>query len=160
MDKNKTETEKKIMLSNEVYFREVRALLDEGKSVTVPVKGTSMLPFIVPGRDRVVLKKTDTVMAGDIVLALIDGRNYVLHRVYGIDGEAVVLMGDGNLYARERCTVKDIFGTVVIIERKGRKIDVSSRSHCITATLWKKLLPARKYLLALFRMWNRFLRIF
>lgn len=160
MDKNKAETGKKIMLSNEVYFREVRTLLDEGKTVTVPVKGTSMLPFIVPGRDRAVLKKTDTVAVGDIVLALIEDRNYVLHRVYGIDGEAVVLMGDGNLYARERCAVMDILGTVLFIERKGRKIDVSSRSNRIIASLWKRLLPVRKYLLVLFRLWNRFLRIF
>lgn len=39
----------KLIVSNDTLFEEVIALLREGKKVTVPAKGESMLPFIVGG---------------------------------------------------------------------------------------------------------------
>ena len=35
----------KLIVSNDTFFEEVIALLREGKKVTVPAKGESMLPF-------------------------------------------------------------------------------------------------------------------
>lgn len=46
----------KLIVSNDTFFEEVIALLREGKKVTVPAKGESMLPFIVGGVDSVVLE--------------------------------------------------------------------------------------------------------
>lgn len=37
----------KLIVSNGTFFEEVIVLLREGKKVTVPAKGESMLPFIV-----------------------------------------------------------------------------------------------------------------
>ena len=61
-------------LANEILFPEVAALLEEGHTVTLKAKGTSMMPFIVGGRDSVVLQKADRVAVGDIVLARLDDR--------------------------------------------------------------------------------------
>lgn len=49
----------KLIVSNGTFFEEVIALLREGKKVTVPAKGESMLPFIVGGVDSVVLEGVD-----------------------------------------------------------------------------------------------------
>lgn len=49
----------KLIVSNDTFFEEVIALLREGKKVTVPAKGESMLPFIVGGVDSVVLEGVD-----------------------------------------------------------------------------------------------------
>lgn len=46
----------KLIVSNDTFFEEVIVLLREGKKVTVPAKGESMLPFIVGGVDSVVLE--------------------------------------------------------------------------------------------------------
>lgn len=161
-DMNQTGTdarERRVLLPNSVYFQEVREMLDRGMSVTVPVKGSSMLPFIRGGRDRVVLKKTATLVVGDIVLALVDGRNYVLHRVYGIWGDRIMLMGDGNLSACEYCSPADICGKVTVIVRNGRNVDVLSRKESFWAVVWRHLLPLRRYLLAAFRYRDRIFRV-
>lgn len=146
---------RKVLLSNSIFFREVTEMLDSGMSVTIPVKGNSMFPFITGGRDRVVLKRKDVLKAGDIVLALIDGRHYVLHRIYDINGNNIRLMGDGNIDVFEKCKSENVCGTVVLIERNGRKVRVSSFYESIKVHTWKILLPLRKYLLAVFRYKNR-----
>ena len=71
-------------VNNDEFFGEVIALLREGKNVTIPVKGESMLPFIVGGVDSVVLEGVDggspagsvlrTANVGDVVLFRADGR--------------------------------------------------------------------------------------
>ena len=45
-----------MIVNNDAFFTSVIDLLREGKRVTIPVKGTSMLPFIVAERDLVVLE--------------------------------------------------------------------------------------------------------
>lgn len=140
-------SKRKVLLSNNVFFREISEILNKGGTVSIPVKGNSMLPFIVGGRDKVTLEKKQFVKKGDIVLALVNGKSYVLHRVYDINGGILILMGDGNLSVYERCLLSDVCGTVVIIERNGKKVYVCSNLEKLKSNLWKSLLPFRKYLL-------------
>ena len=102
-------------LANEILFPEVAALLEEGHTVTLKAKGTSMMPFIVGGRDSVVLQKADRVAVGDIVLARLDDGRHVLHRVTGLaeGGKVVNLMGDGSIRCRETCRRSDLLGKAV-----------------------------------------------
>ena len=128
-------------LPNEILLEEVRALLAEGREVAFTPKGNSMLPFIRGSRDTVTLKKLDTVSVGDIVLVQLPDRRYVLHRVLNISGEAMEIMGDGNLVGTEKCKVADVMGTAVLVNghrpSKGR--------------LWRLLKPFRRYLLGIYR---------
>lgn len=123
--------------------------LKEGKVVAIVPQGISMLPFIVGGVDRVFLLKKEKVEVGDIVLVEYKGRN-ILHRIYIIDGERVVLMGDGNLEGMEEVTEEEILGTVVEIVHKG------CRRKPGKAWFWRHSLPMRKYLLKIHRKWNNF----
>ena len=50
-----------MIVNNDAFFASVIDLLREGKRVTIPVKGTSMLPFIVAERDLVVLEAIEAV---------------------------------------------------------------------------------------------------
>ena len=141
----------RVVLANDVLLPEVVRLLDEGERVKLRVKGDSMLPFIVGGRDSVVLGKTELLHKGDIALAhLADGR-YVLHRILAIADERVTLMGDGNLYGTEECHRRDIAGVAVKILRNGKYIDCTSPDECSKATLWRVLKPFRRYLLGIYR---------
>jgi len=135
-----------ITLPNDVLLEEVSSLLDKGKDVVLPAKGSSMLPFIRDGRDCVRLRKHGQVRIGDIVLARVPTGNWVLHRVFGIDGGKITLMGDGNLKGTENCTLNDIAGTVeAIIDEKGREKMPSD------GRFWKSLLPVRRYVLGIYR---------
>lgn len=141
----------RVVLANDVLLPEVIRLLGEGENVKLRVKGHSMLPFIVGGRDSVILSKTELLHKGDIALAhLADGR-YVLHRILAIAGERVTLMGDGNLYDTEECRRQDIAGIAVKILRNGIYIDCTSPGECRKATLWEVLKPLRRYLLGIYR---------
>lgn len=107
--------QKRVILPNAVMLKEVRDFLEQGHSVTIMTKGCSMSPFIRGERDSVELVKRETVVPGDIVLAHLGGGHYVLHRVNSIDGDKVVLKGDGNLDATEQCSLSDICGTATLI---------------------------------------------
>ena len=141
----------KITLPNEIFFADVAALVKQGHAVTISAKGASMYPFIRPSRDRVVLSAPASVSVGDIVLALLDGSNYVLHRVESIDGESVCLMGDGNICGTEQCVRDEVIAKAVRIIKGKKQIDCTGRCHRVKATLWRWLLPVRRYLLAIYR---------
>lgn len=122
--------------------------LQEGKLVAIVPQGISMLPFIEGGVDQVFLLKKEKVEMGDIVLVEYKGK-HILHRVYAIDGEKVVLMGDGNLEGTEAVMVEEVMGTVVEIVHKGRRRKPGK------AWLWRHSLPLRRYMLKLHRKWNK-----
>ena len=78
------------MTDNEIINEAIR-LVEEGVSVTLPVNGRSMLPFIIGGRESVILqqppKQGETrqgapqLKLGDVVLAWVEGNRYVVHRI-------------------------------------------------------------------------------
>lgn len=139
------------IIPNETLIPEIARFIEEGMEVTFKPKGMSMLPFIRGERDSVVLKKADSLKTGDIALAETEGSRYVLHRIERIEGETVILMGDGNIAGRERCRRSDILAVASKIIRDGKEIDCSSASHQRKAKIWKALLPVRRYLLAIYK---------
>ena len=59
------------MISDDVILSEALRLVGEGVSVTFPVNGRSMLPFIVGGRESVILEKPSELRRWDVVLAAV-----------------------------------------------------------------------------------------
>lgn len=144
-----------LLVDNPMFFMEVRRMLSRKHSVTMRAKGNSMYPFILDGCDEVVLHRSTDIKAGDIVLAeLLDSR-YVLHRVYRVQGDRFVLMGDGNLQATEQCRKENIVGKVVQIIRGGCFVDCTSKAAYRKASLWRRLLPMRRYLLFVLRLYSK-----
>ena len=152
----------KIVVENEVFFAHVTEMLDAGHRVTIPVKGSSMLPFIRGEKDQVVLEKAgEDLSEGDIVLFYVGetgkGR-YILHRIQSLDGDRVDIMGDGVLSSHEKVTRDRVLAKVVTILRNGEKeVDPYSSQERRKARLWRRLLPVRRYLLYAYRHlpWNR-----
>ena len=125
--------------------------MKEGHTVTLRTKGSSMLPFIVGGRDTGVLQQAVSWQEGDIVLAYLPEGRYVLHRIYRLSKEDVILMGDGNLQATECCKQSDIVGKAVQIIRDGRIVDCHAAGERWRARLWRWLLPLRRIILGIFK---------
>ncbi|MCI1785005.1 MAG: S24/S26 family peptidase [Bacteroidales bacterium] len=142
----------KLVIDNDILFPEVLSLLDKGKQVVIPCKGVSMLPFIRQGLDTVKLEKAGSVKRGDIVLFVYKGK-YVLHRVWKIERDTALMMGDGVLKNREKCRTTDIYGKAVEILKNGsRPVFPDSSVEKLKAELWRLLLPLRRYLLAAIRL--------
>lgn len=136
------------------YLDLVCGLLDEGRAVSLKVTGYSMRPFIEHRRDTVVLKKSDTFAAGDVVLAKLPTGVYVLHRIESIQDENVVMRGDGNVGLTEHCQISDIKGKMISIMRKGRKWSVDGKFWRAYSFIWTGLLPVRSILLRFYALFN------
>lgn len=152
----------KLVVNNDELFSKVVELLRQGRQVTIPVKGSSMLPFIREGKDLVVLEGVGgaepenaeglrEISRGDIVLFHCGGR-YILHRVLDVAGGIALIQGDGVLKAKERCPVHHIYGRAVRVLRGGKKeVDPSSAWQMFLWRLWALLSPFRRYILGLYR---------
>lgn len=139
-------------MTDEIIIHEAIRLVDEGVSVTFPVKGYSMLPFIIGGRESVILQKPQVVRLGDVVLAWVDDCRYVVHRVIGIEGERVILMGDGNIVGVEHCLLGDVKALAThVVDAKGRKHDLYAPWRQRASRLWWQMRPVRRYILAIYR---------
>jgi hypothetical protein len=140
------------MPNDDYIIKEAIRLVEDGVSVTLPVNGYSMLPFIIGGRESVILQKPTVSKVGDVVLAWADGCRYVVHRIIRIDGDNVTLMGDGNLIGTERCTLSDIKATVThVVSADEKRRYLYSKWRCMAAKAWWHLRPIRRYLLAIYR---------
>ena len=143
----------KVVLPNAVMLGEVTRMLEEGHSVVIMTKGGSMSPFIRGERDSVELIKQQTVEIGDIVLCQLTPGHYVLHRVHALKGDKVLLKGDGNLDATERCTLADVCGTAIAILRGNRRrIDCTTRRFRRRSRCWVSAPRlVRRYALGIYR---------
>lgn len=119
-----------------------------GKTVTLPLRGRSMRPFLEDGRDKALLIAAGESLVGDAVLAEIAPRQYVLHRIIRIDGQQVTLRGDGNFNV-EHCRLADIKAKAIGFYRKGsEKCDrTDGMKWRIYSWCWTRLFPLRRYLL-------------
>lgn len=145
---------KEIQFSNSILIPEVIRMLEDGHTVTLRLKGTSMRPFVEGERDKVILKAIKKPKVKDPVLAEVKPGVYVIHRIKEINRDIVTLQGDGNT-CLEYCTINDIKGVAIGFCRKGRnnKIDyIYNRKWKIYSYIWIRMRPIRKYLLALYRI--------
>jgi len=141
-------------VANVTMMRDIEVFLNEGRNVTLLVKGYSMLPFIIGWIESVELQRADgPLKKGDIILAKTSMGIHVLHRIIGIEDDGkIILMGDGNLRGTERCKREDVIGKAVnVINSRGEKTDPYSNSRKLLWKIWWKLLPIRRYLLAIYR---------
>lgn len=138
-------------IANDILIPELARLLATGKEVRFTPSGVSMRPYIEGDRDSVILApQTLAPRVGDIILAQVEtfcgNKTYVLHRLIRIEGDTLVLQGDGNLGGEERCKEADIIGRVKRIE--------SPKGHSKPLTrgyVWHWLFPIRKWLLKIYR---------
>lgn len=137
-----------LLMANDQLLPEVIRLLEEGHTVTLPLRGFSMRPFLEDGRDKALLKLPEAISVGDAVLAEIAPKRYVLHRIVDINGEHVTLRGDGNL-GIEQCRLCDVRATAIGFYRKGRQTldSTSALKWRVYSWWWTRLLPLRRYLL-------------
>ena len=138
------------------FIEEALRLVQKGVTVTFPVTGQSMLPFIIGGKESVILQKPENLKVGHVVLAWVDGNHYVVHRIKAIDGDAVTLTGDGNLGGLEHCQLSDVRALAThVVDAKGEKHDLYTKWRMRGVTLWNMMFPLRRYILGVYRRIKR-----
>ena len=139
-------------ISDDEIIKSAIKLVNEGLRVTFPVKGYSMLPFIIGGKESVDLVKPIDIQVGHVVLAWVEGCRYVVHRIIQIDGDKVVLMGDGNIAGVEHCLLSDVAALAVnVVTPQGKHNNLYAPWRIKASRLWWRLLPIRRWILAIYR---------
>ena len=139
-------------MNDKEIIEEAIRLAREGVRVTFPVTGQSMLPFIIGGKESVILHRPGLIDVGDVVLAWVDGNRYVVHRIIKLDYDRVTLMGDGNVAVTEHCRLNDIKARVThVVSADNKERDLHNRWRMHAAKLWYWLRPVRRVLLAIYR---------
>lgn len=143
---------------NHILLTAVRDALREGHTATISVKGWSMRPFLEHLRDKVQLTSPCGARVGDAVLAEIAPGHFVLHRIIEVQPhptdqalDAITLMGDGNVRGTEHCTRRDICGIVTHYIYPHRTLPAADPTLQRRIRRWRRLLPLRRYLLAIYR---------
>lgn len=139
------------VIANNLLLDQASQLVASGKEVQIPTKGSSMFPFIVGGKDTLVLIEPSNLAIGDIVLAKINDTRYVVHRIMEINAKQITLMGDGNIVGRETCSTSQVTAKVKSIISNGKEIDCAAPRQKKRAKLWRTLLPIRRYILGIWR---------
>ena len=105
-------------------FKEFIPLMEEAfsrdQSVTIPVKGVSMLPTLSPG-DAVTLSSTEgyTVRRGDIVLYKRADDSYILHRVVKVSENTLDFCGDAQVSVEKGVPRSAVIAYVTAYEKDG-----------------------------------------
>lgn len=142
-----------MVIEKAVMMEEIRGMVSGGLSVTITVKGNSMNPFIVDGRDQITLGpfKEEELRRGCVALVRDVRGEYLVHRIISREGDTVILLGDGNLCMTEKALVSEVIAIVRSIERKGRSISTDSFIWRAYSWIWMALKPVRKWPLGLWR---------
>jgi hypothetical protein len=139
-------------MTDDVIIKEAVRLVQDGVSVTFPVKGRSMLPFIFGGRESVILQKPEHLRVGLVVLAQVGPDTYVVHRIIKITPGRITLMGDGNIRGTESCAPDSVLAIAThVVDENGKRRPLGTRGQMAKARIWYWIRPLRRYILAILR---------
>lgn len=136
------------------YMQMVRQVIGEGREVVVPIRGNSMLPFLIEGRDAVCLAPVSgRLRRGDIAAYVRDDGSFVCHRILRAGEDGYYFVGDGQTVADVEGPVHrtQVFAKAVRVRRKGRWASPTSFWWQFFAHAWLWLLPYRPAL----RRWHK-----
>lgn len=128
-------------IPNNLFFTNVKNLINSGNPVELRIKGTSMYPALLDGKHKVVLVSCHRqyLKVGIIALFVYKGK-YILHRLVAIEGNQFIFQGDNRPDIKESVEEKDIVGIVeYIIAPTGKVIDCKKRRFFIKDRLWRSI---------------------
>lgn len=144
---------RRVSIPNELLLPQICELVQQGHNVTIRVRGNSMNPFFVDRRDEVILSPftKEDIRVGAVVLAVDERERFVLHRIIRIEGDDIVLMGDGNWKGVEHSSPERIKGKVTGAVRNGKLMKCHGFGWELMSWAWSVLRPLRRWLLAIWR---------
>ena len=128
-----------------------RSIKELGYAVA-PITGTSMLPLLKEGRDRVELKPYchERLKKGDVVLYKKNEGTLVLHRIIKTEnGEFFTVLGDHQFNNDERVNNNQIIAVACGFFIKGRYVNEKTRWYRLYKKIWLSSLTVRRCFLAL-----------
>lgn len=144
-------------IKSEDIFKTIREVLSRGSSVRITVTGDSMYPFLKPNIDSVVLCHKDLceIKKGDIVLAIREDGDYILHRVFRTTQTQFYVVGDAQQDIEGPFNPKQLIATVTSVYKANKHFFCSSLYWRLLSYLWLLLLPFRYLIINLYFKFRR-----
>ena len=123
-------------------------VLNEKGYIVADFRGTSMLPLLKVGRDRVLLKKPiGRLKKGDVALFSRESGAYILHRVYKVYTNSYAFVGDNHFTLEYGVKDENILGIMVGYYKGDKFIDVEkSIKYKLYKLFWCNSLNFRRFL--------------
>ena len=125
----------------------------------IPITGTRMNPFLVEGRDYVLIEKPSLPLEiGDVPLYRRDNGTFVLHRVVDKTEKGYVMCGDNQFILEKGIEDKHIIGVMCTVCRDGKTFNVDDEEYIKLRNKYvsnvKTRYPVRRLKYKLYRMRN------
>ena len=141
----------------DITKRNLESIIDSGETFILSVTGRSMLPLLGRGDSKIILRRVskDEDIYGRIAMFRASNGYIVIHRVIRIEGDDVILKGDGNIVQEERCPRSEIIAVVEqVLYSNGEIAECNSWQWRLNERLWLGMpLFVRRYALALMHRW-------
>lgn len=136
---------KRIVLPNQQFFQWAEQMLQEGQNVELAVKGQSMRPFLRDGETVTIVPVTDdtSLKEGMIILARTEKGIVIMHRIFRMEGDRILMKGDGNILQTEWVKRGDVLGMAESVCRQGRAVSLYTPLKCFAAWCWRNRLLRR-----------------
>lgn len=139
------------IVSPELIMEPLLSLLDETAAVPLVISGSSMTPFLAPGRDTVYLSKVDRPLKrGDMVLYQRENGHYVLHRILRAEKDSYTMVGDAQYQTEPGIRADQIRAVVTAVRRKGKLLQKGCFWWDFFEKIWIRLVPLRPMLRELY----------
>lgn len=141
----------------DITKRNLESIIGDGETFILSVTGRSMLPLLGRGDSKIILRRVskDEDIYGRIAMFRAPNGHIVIHRVIRIEGDDVILKGDGNIVQEERCSRSEIIAVVEqVLYSNGDIVECRSWQWRVKEHIWLSTpLFIRRYVLALMHRW-------
>lgn len=127
------------------YMPVLREILSTGKEVSLTITGNSMSPFMVHGRDEILISPPEgSWKKGDMAFYQRSSGQYVMHRICRVDQEGnCFFVGDAQMVIEGPIEPSRIFGKITSVKRKGKWIGPGDFWWEFFEHVWLNIIPFR-----------------
>lgn len=120
-------------------------LLEQGKEVSLTITGNSMAPFMVHGRDEILIAPPSGAWKkGDMAFFRRVNGQYVMHRICRVNANGdYFLIGDAQQVIEGPIKKEQIFGKIIAVKRKGKWIGPGDFWWEFFEKIWLNIIPLR-----------------
>lgn len=150
---SRAEIPQNITITPEQFIDKLTAVFEVGGTFPLTVTGSSMIPFLAPSRDAVILSKPSGSTApkrGEIKLFRRDSGDYILHRIYKVTAEGLYFTGDAQTVVEGPIPAASVCADVFAVRRQGRLLTRKNFTWLVYSGLWLYLRPARPCIMKIY----------
>ena len=120
-------------------------LIKQGKEVSLTITGNSMSPFMVHGRDEILIAPPDgNWKKGDMAFYQRVNGQYVMHRICRVNAAGdCYFIGDAQQMIEGPVKKSQIFGKITSVKRKGKWIGPGDFWWEFFEHVWINIIPLR-----------------